>query len=438
MNTISWPGNSVWPLWQKILFRFFFIYFILYTEPWTWLRFIPGANYILNYYYQFKNWSVNTSNDELFHVRKELVSFNGSGDTSYGWAMLWLYLSIAVVGTLVWSLADIKRNNYNRISYWFRIVLRYMVILNCFGYGIVKIFGLQMSFPTLGHMLTPLGDFLPMRFSWLFMGYSWPYQAFSGAMEVVAGCLMLFRRTTGFGTLMAAGVFINVMMMNLSYDIPVKLFSTHLVIMCLVLLAYDYKRILSFIFNRSIIPGNLYSVSFLKKWMRITRVVLKLALILVVLILPFINGWNNYKQRQVRKEIKPIREGIYEVSKYVINNDTIPAKYSDSLRWRDMVFERGGRGSVGTTDTMFWQRYRRGNFVYNTDTVNQTIDFTRSNLATGETLFLFRLKYEIPDSNTIRLYGMIRKDSVFAEMKRINRHFQLSEKQFHWVSEYNR
>lgn len=55
-----------------------------------------------------------------------------------------------------------------------------------------------------------------------------------------------------------------------------------------------------------------------------------------------------------------------------------------------------------------------------------------------ESLPLFKLTYEIPDSNTIRLYGMIRKDSMFAELKRTSRHFQLAERQFHWLSEYNR
>jgi hypothetical protein len=38
----------------------------------------------------------------------------------------------------------------------------------------------------------------------------------------------------------------------------------------------------------------------------------------------------------------------------------------------------------------------------------------------------------------IRLWGKIRNDSIYAELKRSNRHFQLAEKQFHWLSEYNR
>ena len=48
-----------------------------------------------------------------------------------------------------------------------------------------------MPFPALSQLATPLGDLLPMRFSWLFIGYSAPYQFFSGAMETIAGLLLL-------------------------------------------------------------------------------------------------------------------------------------------------------------------------------------------------------------------------------------------------------
>ena len=46
-----------------------------------------------------------------------------------------------------------------------------------------------------------------MRFSWLFIGYSTPYQIFSGAMETVAGLLLLNRRTVTAGLFAATGAF---------------------------------------------------------------------------------------------------------------------------------------------------------------------------------------------------------------------------------------
>lgn len=438
MVAISWPGQDQWTAAQKICFRFFCIYFLIYIEPWGWIDYIPYGNYITQFYTQFVSWLVENANRHLFNQYKELIYPNGSGDTSYSWTQLWLYLLLALTGCLIWSLFDRKRANYNRLSYWVRIVVRYFLIINCFNYGIIKLFSLQMPFPNLSQLATPLGDYLPMRLSWMNMGYSTHYQFFSGAMEVLAGILMLYRRTSTLGTLLTAGVFANVMVMNLSYDIPVKLYSTHLLIMCFFLLSFEYRRVVDFfVLNRATIAGNLYSVRFPKKWLRISRIVLKSLFILVVVILPFINSRDRYYKVQNPREIKPIPAGIYDVTLYILNRDTLPALITDTLRWQDVIFEKGGFGSIKTTDTMFRQRYRRGYFNYETDTTNNEISFKKA-LVTGETFQLFKLKYNFPDSNTIHLIGAIRQDSIFAVLKKSNRHFQLAERQFHWLSEYNR
>ena len=171
--------------------------------------------------------------------------------------------------------------------------------------------------------------------------------------------------------------------------------------------------------------------------MRISRIVLKCLFILVVVILPFINSRDRYIKVQNPKEIKPIPAGIYDVTLYVLNNDTLPALITDTLRWQDVIFEKGGFGSIKTTDTMFRQRYRRGYFNYETDTLTNEISFKKT-LITGESFQLFKLRYNFPDRNTIHLSGSVRQDSVFAVLKKSNRHFQLAERQFHWLSEYNR
>jgi hypothetical protein len=48
------------------------------------------------------------------------------------------------------------------------------------------------------------------------------------------------------------------------------------------------------------------------------------------------------------------------------------------------------------------------------------------------------MRYEIPDSTTIKMWGKKRGDSLFVELKKSKRHFQLAEKQIHWISEANR
>jgi hypothetical protein len=438
MSMILWPGSASWPLWQRIFFRFLFVYILLYIAPWTWIEYIPGGDYVTKYYYQLQDWAVNGANKHLFHQYKVLVPFNGSGDTSYGYTQFWLFLLLASLVCICWSLIDRRSREYNRAAYWLRICMRYFLIISCFSYGFAKIFLLQMPFPGDSLLSTTLGDLLPMRLSWVFMGASPLYEFFSGLMEVAAGLLLLFRRTATAGALLSTGVFANVFLMNLGYDIPVKLFSAHLLVMSLVLLAFEYRRIIQFFLtNRNTTSGNLYDVRFPAKWMRITKIILKLAFIFFTFIMPFHNSYKRYKETVNTAESKPIRSGIYDVTVFVVNGDTIPPLITDTIRWRDVVFDKTGGGSVHTTDTIFPQRYRRGHFRYTADTVKHEIKFEKRNPA-FETFYVCTLQYEMPDSNHILLKGKIRNDSVYAELKRSNRHFQLKEKQFHWLSEYNR
>ena len=431
-NALKEPAK--WPVWQKMAFRFFCIYFLLQITPWTWLdSFIQPLNYLTNFYSRFIDWVVNLLNTYWFHFEKTNIVNNGSGDTSENWKQVFAFLTMSFVFSLVWGLIDRKRSSYQTANYWLRTFLRYYLIMMCFIYGIDKLYALQMPFPNQSQLATPLGDFLPMRFSWMFIGYSTPYEIFSGAMEVLAGLLLLNRRTITLGLFVGLAVLTNVMVLNLCYDIPVKLFSMHLVIFCLYLLFNDCKRLFDFfVFNKAVPQNTVNELRFEKRWMRITGLVMKIIYIGLFAIVPFFTTSEFYKSFAKAGNAGQIRPGLYDVKVFAVNKDTIPALITDSLRWKDMVFEKDGGGSVGATDTSFRQRYRRGYFNFIPDSSKQTILFKKS------TNIIFTLHYSLPDSNTIKLWGSYKSDSLYVILKKSNRHFQLSERQFHWISEANR
>lgn len=433
----NWPGQSPWALWQRLIFPFIFAYFLLFIQPWGFLYGIPGSNFFLQYFFEFKIWLVTSANDHVFQSYKVLVMPNGSTDTSFNWTEIKVNLVLSFIIGMAWNLLDRKSTDHNKAAYWLRIMLRFTIILNCLLYGIDKVFLNQMVFPSLSNLATPLGDLLPMRLSWLFIGYSAKYQFFLGIVEFIAGILLIFRRTSTLGTVFAAGIFANVVIMNLSYDIPVKIFSIHLFAMSLVLLAFEAKRLTDiFILNRPTVACDLYDVNFTKRWVRIATTLVKYAFVLSLLYdwIPW--SYSQYKSKELPVEVRPVKSGFYDVTLFVLNKDTLPPLISDTLRWKDVVFEYG-TGSVNTVDSIFWQRYRRGYFRYTTDTVNRFIHFTKRDW-TQKTDSLFSLSYLMPDSTTILLQGKIRNDSIYAVLKRSKRHFQLAEKQFHWLSEYNR
>lgn len=430
--------NNSWNFLQKILFRFFFIYFILYTSPWDSLSFIPGISFVIDGYSQAFNWAVIKSNEhffQVFHIKHVHQVSNGSGDTSFDWAANYFTLVLSVIGAAIWSLVDRKRKSYRQLNYLLCLFIRYSLALIAFGYGVLKIFALQMPFPLTSQLATPLGDLLPMRFSWFFIGYSAPYQVFSGMMEVLVGLTLLYRRTATLGTLIATAVFINVMMLNLCYDIPVKLFSMNIVLMCLYLLANEWNRIACFfVLNRQAAPCSVYDYPLTKKWMRITRLAIKLFVVFLLCKTSYetVQYYNETKKITNHKDFSP---GIYDVTKYVVNKDTLPALITDTIRWKDLVIENNKSGSINTRDTLFRKRYGRSYFSFTVDTLQPIIHFLKF---PGDEKPLFSLRYQRPDSNTIQFWGLQRNDSIFIELKSSARHFQLAERQFHWLSEANR
>src|SRR4029079_8818976 len=101
-------------------------------------------------------------------------------------------------------------------------------------------------------LLEPYGESSPMGLLWTFMGYSLPYNGFTVAAGVVRVFLLFLRRTTTLGALIVSAVMVNVVMLNFCYDVPVKLFSSHLLVMAGILTIPDLRRLAGvLVFNRS-------------------------------------------------------------------------------------------------------------------------------------------------------------------------------------------
>ena len=138
-------------------------------SPLTWLNSVPGFASLAGLYDDAEGWLVHQGNAHLFHVQDVLVPINGSGDTSYAYAQLCFFALAAVVGATLWTLLARCRTNHALAYYGLLVLVRYFIALS---FGVLKLFALQMVFPPLSALATPLGDLLPMRLSWYFIGYS--------------------------------------------------------------------------------------------------------------------------------------------------------------------------------------------------------------------------------------------------------------------------
>lgn len=97
-----------------------------------------------------------------------------------------------------------------------------------------------------------LGSYTPQQFLWLFIGVSPGYERFAGCVECLDGALLFVPQLTTLAALLATMALTQVFALNVFYDVHVKLFSLHLLLMACFLLLPDVRRLADvFLFNRA-------------------------------------------------------------------------------------------------------------------------------------------------------------------------------------------
>src|SRR4030095_4653586 len=286
--------DSNWRLSRKISFRFFCSFFILYIFPFPLNSFPFGAeinkisekilgwyNAAFEYVTVFWHWLIPAVGKGLIHLNKPITIFtNGSGDTTYDYVLLLTQVLLSIIICVVWSVLDRNRKSYNTAYYWLCVLLRYYLGVIMLSYGFSKVFHLQMPYPYLSRLVQPYGDSSPMGLVWTYVGQSEGFSAFVGWSEVICGVRLFFRKTTLVGALLTLAVMGNVFVVNLCYDIPVKLFSFNLEMMALYISFPYLKNIYQlFIKHEPASISNYYQPYFTKGWFRVGIKILKVLVI---------------------------------------------------------------------------------------------------------------------------------------------------------------
>jgi uncharacterized membrane protein YphA (DoxX/SURF4 family) len=416
-----------WTLIERFGFRFFFLFFIVYiavhngafpfidelTEPILTnglQRFIPWfGNYVLKVPYQID------------------VTSTGSSDTTYLYLVLLLIVSLAIVGCMVWSVFDSKRVEYHTLHQWLVVLIRYYIAFILLSYGFEKVYKLQFPFPELETLAQPYGESTPMKLAWTFMGYSRLYNYFIGFAEILGGVLLLFRRTVVLGALVSLMVMLNVSMLNYSFDIPVKLFATMLVAMCLFLLAPNTARLYHFfVLNQTI---GLQSASLTEhsnpRISMLGRTV-KWSLIGFVLYTDITEN-QTFVNEDSDTSPKPPLYGIYRVERFVSNRDTLATCVADSIRWSRIIINKYEYMSLKlhNEEVMY--------YTFKADTSRHTFQLVSFEDSTDQHTFA----YTLPDPERLVISGLWNKDTLQVHFKKYDvTHFPLIKTGFNWINEY--
>src|SRR5687768_4489205 len=160
------------------------------------------------------------------------------GETLFFWIQWSWVLALSLVITAAWSLLDRRRRPeaVKAAGPWWRLVVRVLLAASMLEYGMTKVIPTQFPAPPLTALVTPAGEMTLSALLWTTIGSAPAYQIATGCVEVLAGVLLLLPWTVPLGALLALVSLLQVLLLNLTFDIGVKLVTMHLIVLALILL----------------------------------------------------------------------------------------------------------------------------------------------------------------------------------------------------------
>lgn len=416
-----------WGLAKRVGFRFCFAYFGLFcltTQVFGGLFPIPKVEIpdpsTLAPVRPIVFWAA----AHVFHVNRQLVyTGSGSGDKTFDWVLAFCALVCAAIATPVWSFWDRKRANYDTLHRWFRLFIRFALASELLLYGMDKAVPLQMPFPFLTRLVEPYGSFSPMGVLWSFVGASRTYEIFVGCAELLGGILLIVPRTTMLGALICLADLIQVFMLNMAYDVPVKLFSFHLLLMALFLLAPDLRRLCRFFFLNHATETSTQGPLFQSR--RANHIALALQVLFGLGLLAG-NAFNAWSSWSVYGGGRPKSElyGIWNV-KQISGNDGSPVRAYD--QWRRAIFDFPASLAV---------QQRDDSLAYYTASINKqakTLTVTSNGRSKSKGQFAFQRV----GPGELTLVGDMDGQRMQIQLELLDTaKFPLVNRGFHWIQEY--
>jgi uncharacterized membrane protein YphA (DoxX/SURF4 family) len=427
--------KSRWSLSKRIGFRFLFSYFLLFFLTGQEIAQIPFLGTLVEKYtglwYAIAVWV----GKNLFHIRHEIaLDGQGSGDTTFRWLLLPCFLALAAAATLLWSVLDRKRADYERLNQWLRLMLRFSLAIAMITYGMAKVIPNQMASPHMGTLLQRVGDLSPMRMLWTFMGSSPAYETFTGLAELFGGVLLLVPRTTLLGALVCVADMTMVFMLNLCYDVPVKIMSFHYLVMAIILVAPDLRRLADmFLFNRAVAPARTPPRLFARPGLHRLDGAVQVLLCLFGLYSIVINipaGMERYKQQNPPQP--PLYGGWWTEELTIDGAEGL----ADPEGWRRVIFQNPGAMTIELT------RGKRQPYALHLDTTVKRMTIEQVQVdAKGQPLldaagqpkklpgWRADLSYAEPEAYILILEGTLNGRRLRARMRKM----AAFSKEFHWI-----
>lgn len=319
------------------------------------------------------------------------------------------------------NLLDQEKLKKINLNYWAYTIISYYLSLQLFKYGFDKLFKHQFYLPEPNTAFTTLSQLSPDILYWTTMGSSYSYSVFCGIIEIIPAVLLLFRRTSSLGGIIAALVMVNVVMINFGFDISVKVYACFLLFISGIVAYPGIRKIIDVFIYKNVKDLQQLKPTFHAK-KAFPYIITKMFIISYILVESLAVYFRSGSFNDDKAE-RPYLHGAYNIIDFVKNNDTIPPLLTNKDRFKRIFIHREGYFiTQNMNDEM-------DDYKMNFDFINKKLILKTYDQNEIIIDYLFSEK-----DSTLTLKGNIENIRVYIKAKQIDlKRLPLFQKSFHWT-----
>lgn len=238
---------------------------------------------------------------EIFKTGNARIDFSSDSIS-----MLVLVLVLLILSLL--TALFLKRRFSQQILFFSKeIVIVYLAVV-LMKYGFDKVFKAQFYLPEPNILYSRFGNLDKDILFWSLMGTSLFYSISTGIVELLASLMIIFRKTRVLGLLISVGILVNILLINLGFDISVKFFSLILLSMAVFALKDEWFPLYRFLIlkQKAQLEETRLETKALPLWFFLRTAFIGFSV--VTILIPYVNN-GNYNDDLAKR---PFLHGAFE------------------------------------------------------------------------------------------------------------------------------